>query len=258
MTRRIRALALICLGTSLLVSQAWALTNEFYGNLYLSANAGRSYYVMDGGNNINACSGLPPDHYFRTSIHDGSFVGITGGYSWTRYDTMFPAIMVGLNFTYGFNGEISGKIEKYSLSNFTNYDYSYDFGRQSLMAVVKLNVFNYFGFMPYLTTGAGISYNRASNYDEDPLNGVTPRVSPGFDTNYHSSRAYMVGAGIDYTIRDDIWVGLGYQYGDFGVVSTGNGEVQITSNKDYRNDHLKNKLRANSVSLEFTYLINYV
>lgn len=258
MTERIRTLLVLSGLVSLFTSQAWAISNPYDGNWYVAAGAGYSFYSLDGDNDISACSGLPPDHYYKTSLHDSGFVSFTTGYAWTRFDTAFPALMLGVNFSYAFNGEVRGSIDKYSSTAFTNYHYTYDFSRQSLMGVVKLDLFNGNGFMPYITGGAGISFNRASNYQEEALSGVTPRVSPGFGTAFHSAFAYMLGAGVDYAICDDIWVALGYQYGNYGTVVTGHGDVQPSISKDYSHDELENRLRAQSVTLEFTYLINYI
>ncbi len=260
MTRWIRSLFLLSLlNTLFLNSAAWAIAAEYDGNWYLSAGAGRSLYRMDTDNYITACNFLPPDFYYKNQIHDGSFVNLTGGWAWTRYDDMFPAFMLGLNYTYAFQGKVSGYIDQYNLSSFQNYVYSYDFSRQTLMAVFKANIFRGHGLSPYLTVGTGASFNKASSYKEQPLANVTARVSPGYDTGHHTSWAWMAGAGVDYAICDDIWVGLEYNYGDFGTVETGNGQGTPTvTGVNYSDQHLKNSLKANSFLINFTYLINYV
>ena len=260
MTRRIRALFLLSLlSTPFLASQALAAANLYDGYWTLSAGAGRSFYRMDTDNYIVASEPLPPDHYYKNDIHDGSFVNITGGYTWARYADAFPAFMLVLNYTYAFQGKVSGYINQYNLGAFQNYSYSYDFSRQSLMAVIKANIFSANCFMPYIIAGTGVSFNKASSYREQPLSNVTPRISPGYDTGHHSSWAYIVGAGVDYAFRDDIWVGLEYNYGDFGTVDTGSGAGTPTvTGVNYSDQHLTNSLRANSVLINFTYLLNYL
>lgn len=261
MTRRIRALfVLSLLNASICVPSAYAIANEYDGNWFLAAGGGRSIYnVSDSDNYISACDGLPPDHYYKTEVHDGSFVDITGGYTWTRLDNMFPAFSVGLRYTYAFNGNIDGYVNQYDLSAFKNYSYRYDVSRQTLMAVFKANLFNGQGFMPYVLVGGGVSFNRASDYKESPTDNVTPRITPGYSTNTESQWAYALGAGVDYAVRDDIWIGLEYNYGYFGHVETGHGQAtQTVSGANYSDSKLSNKLAANSIFVNFTYLINYV
>lgn len=261
MTRRIRALLLLCLlNTPIFTSQAWAIYNVYDGAFYLSAGVGRSFYLMDTDNYINPGTNWPADHYYKNDIHDGSFVDVTFGYAWTRYCDWFPALMMGLNYTYAFQGKVSGYINQYDLSQFQNYTYSYDFSRQSLMLVLKADIFRLdSGVMPYVIVGGGQSLNKGSSYREQPLSNVTPRISPGYNTASHTQWAYMVGAGIDFAFRDDIWVGLEYTYGDFGTVKTGNGDpTPSLTGMNYSGQHLSNTLRANSIALNFTYLINCI
>lgn len=261
MTRRTRALLLLCLlNIPVLTSPAWAFENTYNGAWFMNMGAGYSMYRVDGDNYINPGIGWPDDHYFDTNIHNGSFVDATFGYAAISMCDWFPAIMVGLNYTYAFNGKVSGYINQYSLGQFQNYTYSYDFSRQSVMVVAKVDLFRTsYGVMPYLIAGTGASFNKASNYIEQPLANVTPRITPGYSTASNSAWASIVGAGLDWAFRDDIWVGFEYTYGDFGRVNTGNGQnTPSRTGIDYSTQHLTNKLRANSVALNFTYLINYI
>jgi opacity protein-like surface antigen len=69
----------------------------------------------------------------------------------------------------------------------------------------------------------------------------------------------MVGAGVDWAFRDDIWLGLEYTFSDFGKVKTSNGaDTSSLTGLNYSTQHLSNKLRANSIALNFTYLINCI
>lgn len=259
MTRRIQAFILLCLlNTPFLTSNAWAIYNEYGGNWYLSGGAGRSLYQMDADNFINPGPHWPADHYYKNNIHNGSFVNATGGYAWVRYGDWFPAMMLGLSYTYAFQGKVSGYINQYNLNQFHNYTYSYDFSRQTLLGIFKVDIANVDCFMPYLIVGTGASFNKASGYKEQPLSNVTPRVSPGYGGGTHTSWAYIVGAGVDYMIRDDIWVGLEYNYGDFGTVQTDDGaDTATVTGVNYSEQHLSNRLKANSFLINFTYLLNY-
>ena len=209
---------------------------------------------MDNDNFINPGTNWPDDHYYKNDMHDGSYVDLTFGYALTRYCDWLPAIMFGLNYTYAFQGKVSGYINQYNLGQFQNYTYSYDFSRQSLMGIAKLDIWRGpKNVMPYFIVGTGASFNKGSSYSEQPLANVTPRISPGYSTGTHTSWAYMLGAGIDYAFRDDIWVGLEYNYSDFGTVQTGNGEpTKSLTGMNYSGRTCQIHLRANSVALNFT------
>lgn len=242
---------------SFLFQSAYAF-NEYDGSWFLTFGGGRSYYRVNGDSYINVCPSCPPDHYYKNDIHDAAFLNLIGGYALARNSTYLPLIMMGVNLTYTVNGKISGNINQFDLVQFKNYVYSYDFSRQSAMGILKVDLFSIRGFMPFVMAGAGGSYNRASSYQEEPLANVTPRVSPGYGTKTTANAAYLLGAGLDYYIYGYLLASLSYQFGDFGYVKTSNGrDNESITGLNYSQQHLKNKLRANSVALDFTYLIDY-
>ncbi|MBX3709677.1 MAG: outer membrane beta-barrel protein [Gammaproteobacteria bacterium] len=260
MTKRAPALALFCLlSMPFLSSYTWADDTEYDGYWYLSAGAGRSLYWMDKDNYVNPGPNWPDDHYYKNDIHDGNFVNVGGGYALTRYHDWFPAFFFGLSYDYAFSGKVSGHINQYNLNQFQNYTYSYDFSRQTLLGVVKADIVRWNCLMPYLTAGTGVSFNKASGYKEQPLANVTPRISPGYASNTNAYWSYMLGIGVDYAMREDIWMSLEYNYADFGLVQTGRGAgTQTVTGVNYSDQHLQNKLKANTFLLSFTYLIDYV
>lgn len=261
MTTWLRSLALLSLlNVPVLTSSAWAFENVYDGAWYMNLGAGYSFYRVAGDNYINPGPNWPADYYFDTNIHNGSFVEATFGYAVLKACDWFPVLMLGVNYTYAFSGNVSGYVNQYTLPEFQNYTYNYDFSRQSVMGVIKANFYRSpYGLMPYLMMGTGASFNKGGSYTEQPLASVTPRVSPGYGTNTHADWAYMLGAGVDWAFRDDIWLGLEYTFGDYGKVETSNGvEVSSLTSVDYSTQHLSNKLRANSIALNFTYLINYI
>ena len=68
--------------------------------------------------------------------------------------TGFLHSWLGLNYAYAFQGKAEVYINQYNLGAFKNYSYSYDFSRQSLMAVIKADIWrSESGFMPYLLNG---------------------------------------------------------------------------------------------------------
>lgn len=262
MAERIRILILLCLLNLPFLTtqaQAWTLYDDYEGGWYVDASVGRSSYKMDKDNFINPGPFWPSDHYYKNSIHDASFVGVGAGYAWRGDSQWLPVIMAGLDFSVAVQGKVSGFINQYNLPQFHNYSYSYDFSRQTLLAVVKGGITSCLGWMPYLTAGTGPSFNRASSYSEEPLANVTPRISPGYGTATHSSWSYMIGAGIGYELHENTLVSLEYNYSDFGSVRTSNGAGTPTvTGVNYSDVHLSNTLKANSLLLRVSYLLNCI
>lgn len=238
----------------------FAYNAEYGGSWYFSVGAGRTAPLTSNANNfVGTGAGWPDDHYIADDTH-GSFMGNIGaGYTWFNYNDWFPVLSLGAQYTYTASAKISGVIDQYSLPEFENYSYSYQFRRGTLLGVGKADIVHLGCFLPYITGGIGVSFNKTSNYIEQPLSNVTPRISPGFQSETNTYFSYMVGAGIDYTIYDYLWLSLEYNYGNFGYAKTGGGVATPTmTGFNYENEHLKNKLTANNFLISITYLINSV
>jgi len=260
MKKQNHELFLCCfLSSCFLSGHAWALGTESGGNWYLTAGVGRTQPLTNSNNFVGTGPGWPDDHYIANDTHGSAMGIIGGGYTWYRYDEWFPALSLGAQFTYTTQSKISGVIDQYSLAQFENYSYNYQFHRSTLLGVGKADIYPLGNFLPYATGGLGVSFNTTNNYNEQPLSNVTPRISPGFRsaTNWYVS--YMVGLGIDYVICDNLWLSVEYNYGDFGFAKTGNGvSTPSLAGFDYSNQSIKNKLTANNFLFSVTYLLNNV
>ncbi len=261
MKRQALALAIVFLINLLGMSCTFASATPFEGSWFLTASVGRTQPTTDSTNYVGTGPGWPDDYYKANNTHGSIMGAVSGGYLWNRYDDCdwFPVLSLGGQFTYTGLSKISGTIDQYSLPQFQNYTYSYQFRRRTLLAVGKADIFRFYGFMPYVTAGLGVSFNTTSNYIEQPLSNVTPRISPGFRSTTNDYFSYMAGVGIDYAACDYIWLSLEYNYGNYGFANTADGVATPSmTGFNYSNQSLKNKLKANNLLLSFTYVINNV
>lgn len=160
---------------------------------------------------------------YSTDEKETGFVGVSVGRRWTQQRTWLPAYSLGLRYNYLFPMNAGRQVAQYNLPSFTNYNYNWKLSSNVFLASAKLNFFQSAGFLPYVQAGAGIAANRTGTYNETPLPGVTPRISPAFASKTKTEFAYNVGAGLDYIIRPRFILSAGYEYKNLGRFNSGNG-----------------------------------
>lgn len=136
------------------------------------------------------------------------FVGI--GYQWTQDSQWFPYLNVGLQHRYTAPINVAG-ISNTAPVNTT--DYTYRMQQESWLIMTKADIYKWKRFMPYLTAGMGASFNRISQLfvnAPDFANQLTG------STTHSSDFSYNFGGGIDFIVKDDFWLSLGYFFDDFG------------------------------------------
>ncbi|AWN74053.1 hypothetical protein LEAN103870_17395 [Legionella anisa] len=196
------------------------------GNWFISLGGGAQFPDLNSHMNINNGSGFPEpfdqDRYSITN-DNGGVIAASAGHRWQNNNFWFPSYSLSIFWQYFFKTHINGEITLYSLPEFTNYNYNFDFVSNLLLASGKINLFQYGIFSPYINGGIGSSFNNISKYSEEAFSGVTPRVSPGFRNSNTSEFAYNVGAGLDMQILPQLILSVGYIYQDLGPISSGNG-----------------------------------
>jgi opacity protein-like surface antigen len=258
-----RILTLCCLFT--LSTQLWAARTYFPietadpPNLYVGAGVGESFYRVQGNNSLGTGAGWPDDKYVSDGISNEPYGFIAAGYTWMLSDAWLPSYSLGLRYMYVAPATISGHIDQFSLPGFTNYNYSYDVQLLNLLAVFKLDLYRWYDTMPYIMLGAGVTNVSTSDYTETATSGVTPRVSPNFGSNSANNFAYQVGVGIDYVMRNNLWLNFEVNYIDYGTIYTGKGANYSTlTGTNYDNESLKNTIAATTVFVGLTYYPAYL
>ena len=194
--------------------------------------------------------GFPDDRYVGTGGDNSVLWSVVGGYQWQRDAEWIPAFSLGLGYTRTVP-QINGVIYVNSLSDAKNFTYKYDVTQQLPMATLKVDLYNWKHFMPYISAGAGAAINTVQNYSDEPIPGATLwNRGYGFRSSKTTNFAGSIGAGIDYWLANKAQLSLGYQYTSAGTVKTGFGEGVLSSNQ------LSNKLNTNSVGFQAVYFLD--
>jgi len=93
--------------------------------------------------------------------------------------------------------------------------------------------------------------NHSRHYSETAFFGVTPRISPAFETRTSTQFSYSIGTGLDVILTPKLLFSVGYDYQQFGHMISGQGQTTWSS------VHLdQGSSTSNMGSLGITYLID--
>lgn len=189
------------------------------------------------------------DAYSMSTPNSAADVSLFAGYRWMREARWFPLYSLALRYQYLASFKMNGTVQQYSLPDFSNYHYQVQ-GNSSIFTVqAKANIYEYRSFSPYVSLGLGVAFNTMGDYKETAVSGVTPRISPAYRSKTSSDVAYNLGAGLDYFVRPNVTVSLGYEFAVLGNVQTGNG-----TGEDWTDASLKfGRLSTHTVLLSVAY-----
>jgi len=209
-----------------LLSSPYSLSTTLQKGLFMGIGGGVQYPQFNSNTSVNNGSGFPPpydsDLYtFKKDSHP--FFTLFGGYRFERENQWIPAYSIGGYYQYLLSNDVGNTITQFSTPGFTNYSYSWNITSQVLLALAKVDLFEFKHIMPYISGGIGGTYIRTSGYSESPLSGVTPRISPGYNDKTTFQFAYTVGLGIDYQIAKQFILSAGYEYLNLGNIKSGTG-----------------------------------
>ncbi len=237
-------LFLTCLHQPLFASNTFFIPVNPHG-WFVGANAGATLPQVSTNTYVATIPGWPNDQYHYSHTNAATLLSLLGGYTWSTSHRFLPSYSLGVSYSYVYPSTIGGRIRQFSLPTFENYNFQYQVQRQTILAIFKADIQRWSDTMPFITAGAGLSINKASNYQEQALTGVTPRVSPGFGSQTNTQFSYTVGAGLDYIVKKNVTVSLEYNYGYFGHVQTGYGNGQ----------RLSTALSANTIMVSANYFL---
>jgi opacity protein-like surface antigen len=243
------SLFLFCLSSSVLAQGHW----------FAGVGAGATFLNVNHNHFASSGEGWPNDTYHNTGVDVAGLFTLNSGYQWIHQCVWFPFYSLAARYTYALPAKVKGEVEQYSLPEFRNYHYQYKIQTQTFLAQIKADLYRWHSLMPFLLAGAGVSLNNASNYAEQPVPNVTPRVSPGFKGQTTTSFTYVFGAGFDYLAQKNLELSLTYEYSHLGSAQTGPGvNTAMLTGTNYDSDKLKTNLRSHSVLLSMTYLFDAV
>lgn len=180
--------------------------------LYFDLGVGKAYDYASSNSFLispsrNVLGNLKTGNSYSTPFF---FVGI--GYRWAHDRQWFPSINMGLQHRY------TSPINVFGVSQAPSIDavptsYNYRMQQESWLLMTKADIYKWQRFMPYVALGLGTSFNRITQFF---VNSSTFANQLGGSTNLTEDFSYNVGAGIDYQVKDDFWLTLGYFYDSFG------------------------------------------
>lgn len=195
--------------------------------------------------------GFPNDRYVNNGSSSAGQISGFAGYQWQRPNIYFPAISLSFEYAYTFPLSINGDIFVNDLPDAKNFTYKYDISQQIAMARLKLDLYQWKQFMPYISGGLGASVNRVSNYSDSPIPGATVMHRRyGFNSVSTTQFAGSLGAGLDYWLNYKSQISLGYELTYNGKAKTGYGQGILSA------DRLESSLNSNAVVIKGTYFIN--
>lgn len=89
--------------------------------------------------------------------------------------------------------------------------YNYRLQQESWLIMSKVDIYKWQKLMPYIAVGLGASFNRISQFFVN-ANNINSQIS-GSKT-LTGDFSYSLGTGIDYAVKEDLWLSLGYFYDD--------------------------------------------
>ena len=224
-----------------------AQSTSTHGNWYVGESIGAFIPKIAHNIYVGTGSGWLADRYHSRGIDSVADFSLLGGYRWSRDSEWLPFYSLSARYTSALPAKTRGTLFQFNVLEFNNYHYQYKVQRQNILGVAKVNLYNYHRFMPFITVGLGESINRMKEFSETPLSTIIPRTSPGFRNKSNHEFSYIIGAGIDYLLANNLWMGIEYHYGHYGTIQSGNGVGGFAA------EHLKSTLTDNSIA----YSINY-
>ncbi|AUH72627.1 SPOR domain-containing protein [Legionella sainthelensi] len=216
---------------------------------------GGGWMAPFGTNTTNfASSGMPgfPDDKYVTNNRNGTGqISAFSGYQWRRDTLWFPATSLSFEYTYSFPFRVNGFIFVNNLPDAKNFTFKYDVLQHVPMAKLKLDLYQWQQFMPYVSGGLGVAINQVNNYSDSPIPGATMMHRRfGFTSASTTHFAGSFGAGLDYMFNYNSQITLGYELAYYGEARTGYGKGVLN------NDRLESKINSNAVILKGTYFFN--
>lgn len=124
------------------------------------------------------------------------------------------------------NATMQGEIWDDADSQFTNYQYQYALRQTRVAAKCKLIFDSGYWLMPWLSASIGVGFNRAHDFTNSPLI-FEALPNANFTSSTTTAFTYTLSAGVQQSITHHWWVGIGYEFADWGSSELGRASGQI-------------------------------
>lgn len=137
---------------------------------------------------------------------------------------------------------LSGDIWQDADPNFNNLFYAYRISHTHLAGKGKFIIDRYAPAQPYVSASLGVGFNRAYRYTNTPkLFETLPE--PPFATQITTAFTYALGVGLQRAFHQHWFLGLGYEFMDWGKTTLGPAVSQQTNNGPNLNHVYTNQLQ---------------
>jgi opacity protein-like surface antigen len=221
---------------------------------YFDLGVGKSYdYASSNSFLVSPSVGGALDGIFKTASSYSTPFFLAGiGYLWSQDYQWLPKVSVGLQHRYTSPVNVFG-LPTVTPSVGAVTSYTYKVQQENWLVMTKADIYQWKKLMPYVAAGLGVSFNRITQLFVDAGINTHKLIA---DPNTSSDFSYSIGAGIDYAVKNDLWLTLGYSYDSFGKNQAGPSVFTPNPGTTTLNDAvLENaNLHANSVFLSARYL----
>ena len=190
-------------------------------------NSGATTSVNLGGLNTNLYEASQ-----QAVVAPWAGLGLGFGYQWFPYNNFLATLALEANYTRMISK--AGIVRPFYFVNpaFDTLNYTYTIENIPVLLVSQLG-WQVEKISPYFLVGLGVSWNRASQYNETPTdpNGTAAPMRAGFQKHTEGDFAYMLGFGLSYQLSLRCNFGLEYRYTNFGQASLNSTPIQTTTER---------------------------
>lgn len=190
--------------------------------------------------------------YIGRDVDPAALFSVLGGYTLATNSAWLPFYTFSTGY-HPYGARVKSAILQYGLPQQDAYDYQYKLQQKTLSAHMKANVYRYHNVMPFVSLSMGLQSTQYHRYQEDVARATTAHADsfmPNFNDKTINQLSYVVGAGIDYMLRDNLWIGFEYGRGDFSDMRMGSGRGLFSA------DYLKNTSTASTLALNIHYFLD--
>lgn len=235
MKQELFGLATVLLGCSAAFAGTMGVVDAPKSGLRPMISLQGGYASMNAGKKFQSFTGVDSDIFTYTNTGSGRNTGFVGAFLGAEYVLpwiTYPGIFMQTGVEYNYFGQIGLRgINTVGVepATSTTYRYRYNFQTQQVLGLVKLLATCHERFYPYAEVGLGAAFNHNGKYNAVTSETGSINLTPTFNNQDNTQFSYNLGVGVDTQVNNNIRVGLGYRYSNFGSSSFGKGFVSFNT-----------------------------
>ncbi|MES2217102.1 MAG: porin family protein [Pseudomonadota bacterium] len=241
------SIALLACGSFLSTSTFSATSTLSFKNIF-NPEGWRPFFTVTGGAAMNSDAGdsknFPAQNdifsYFNYTANHRTQTRFIGGGFLGAEISLYPlwSLQSGISYyqpsAFHANGTL---IQGTDIDSQNQYQYEYLIQSYQLLFENKL-LYHWQRYFPYITAGLGAAWNNVGSFQADIQPPFTT-FSNQFQSHNNTSFSYLLGFGVDVAVTDNLRLGIGYRFTDFGAANTGTAVLaQTNTNYTLNQSHL--------------------